>query len=97
MKLENAIENRIIRKTNPVSIGPEKFEDSADEGAVYEEVLQKIKEIQKRKNREQPFPNRVPHMATAIVKRQHQCDEIAEKWNELCGENTAIAYHTKNG
>ena len=36
LKLENAIENRIIRKTNPVSIGPEKFEDSADEEAVYE-------------------------------------------------------------
>ena len=36
LKLENAIENRIIRKTNPVSIGPEKFENSADEGAVYE-------------------------------------------------------------
>ena len=34
-------------------------------------------------------------MATAIVKRQHQCDEIAERWNEICGENTAIVYHTK--
>ena len=94
LKLENAIENRIIRKTNPVSIGPEKAEEDTDEEAVYEEVLQKIKEIQERKNREQPLPNEVPHMAIAIVKRQHQCDKVAEKWNELCGEITAVAYHT---
>ena len=94
LTLEDARENKIIRRTNPVPVGPENFEE-ADEGVVYEEVLQKIKEIQERKNREQPLPNNVPHMAIAIVKNQHQCNEVAKRWNQLFKEEkSAIAYHT---
>ena len=94
LPLSDARERGIIRTTNAVYV------DSSSETreAIFLAVLGKVKELQERKNREQPFPDGVPHMAIAITKTTDDADVAAQLWNSHVDKyETAIAYHSKLG
>ena len=90
LTLEEARTERIIRRTNWV---PVDTQDNSDE-KIFEVVLTRVKEIQERKDRENPLPN-APHMAIAITKDIELAKIAVEKWNTRWGNDSAFAYHSK--
>lgn len=58
-------------------------------------MLQEVKGIQERKNKEQPLPGNVPHMAIAITNNTTDADGVVEAWNTHFGEDTAVGFHSK--
>ena len=90
LPLSEARRRRIIRTTNPVEV-----DNGLGTRAVFLAVLEKVKELQERKNREYPLPDGVPHMAMAITKNIEDADMAAHLWNSQVDEGSGIAYHSK--
>ena len=95
LSLEEAREERIIRRTNRVLVETAYNSEESEEEGIYPAVLEKIEELQEIKNRDHPLPNNHPHMAIAITKQKKEADKVVEKWNALCGKGSAIAYYSK--
>ena len=91
MSLEEARRRGIIRRTNWVPVVTQHI----DEQQIFPVVLERVKEIQERKDRENPLPNNAPHMAIAITKDIDLAKIAVEAWNTRWGNDSAFAYHSK--
>lgn len=103
LSLKDAIAKRIIRNTNFVEettmeplqlrfVQREPTPAEHQEWEIFWTILNKVKELQQRKDRDSPLPNNVPHMAFAITKTTFNADMVAELWN--CFWKDAISYHS---
>ena len=92
LPLGRAIANRIIRPTRWDELNQDS--DNPDSDAVRRMILEKVKFVQDEKNRTQPLPGYVAHMAIAICKNTTAADEAVDMWNNLFGDHKAIAVHS---
>ena len=90
LSLAQARDARVIRRTTLTVV---KTAGKTDE-QIFRAVLAKVKQIQDGKNRDQPLPGGVPHMAMAITKTKELANLVAETWNNFCDNGTAFAYYT---
>lgn len=91
LSLEDARQQGIIRRTkwNEIHTLDE------DRATIYALILERVKEIQERKDAENPLPDGVPHMAIAIAKETAYADDVAKIAEQFWGTSgTVIAYHS---
>lgn len=96
LPLQEAVQSRIIRRTEPEFLERQPNDENENyEAGIYQLVLARINEKQLIKNRDHPFPNNVPHMAMAITRDTTEADRVVDLWNQNRGEDTAFSYHSK--
>ena len=96
LPLQQAVQNRIIRRTKADFLERQPNDENENyEGGIYQLVLERINEKQVIKDRDNPLPNDVPHMAIAITKDTAEADRVVELWNQNWGGDTAFSYHSK--
>lgn len=100
LTLSEARHNRIIRQTRldelPVDLQT-RDQDTDDPKIGHDQVrmiLEKVKDVQDKKNSEQPLPGNVPHMAIAICKDKEAANHAVEMWNAHFGDRSAIGFHS---
>lgn len=100
LTLSEARHNRIIRQTRldelPVELQT-RDQDTDDPKIGHDQVrmiLEKVKDVQDKKNSEQPLPGNVPHMAIAICKDKEAANHAVEMWNAHFGDRSAIGFHS---
>ena len=94
LPLGKAIEDKIIRPTRWVELKQDS-DDPDREAAVRRMILEEIKRVQDEKNRKQPLPGYVKHMAMAICINTDAANEAVDMWNSMFGDHKAIAVHSK--
>jgi len=90
LSLAQARDTRVIRRTTKTVVNTAGYTDEQ----IFRAVLAKVKQIQDDKNRDQPLPGGVPHLAIAITKTKELANLAAETWNNFCDNGTAFAYYT---
>ena len=91
LPLQTARQLRIIRLINWLDIAT----DCRTEREIPRLILGEVQCIQKMKDRENPLPDGIPHMAIAITKNIAYAEEVADFWNNQLGNSgSAIAYHS---
>ena len=93
LSLKKARENQIIRCTAWHELRQDPNDDDRDQDPTLL-VLEEVKGIQERKNKEQPLPGNVPHMAIAITNGTNDADRVVEAWNTRFGKDTAVGFHS---
>jgi len=92
LKLSDAIERNIIRKTEFVELRGQ-VEGGQDADL---QILQKVAEILDQKNEHHPLPGRNKHVAIAAAQYQDHAEYLALMWNNTMPHgNTAAAYHSR--
>ena len=100
LSLKEARDNRIIRRTRwhelPVDLQTtvQDPNDPISHDEAVRMILEKVKDLQDKKNLEQPLPGNVPHMAIAICKDKEAANHAVEMWNALCGDRSAVGFHS---
>ncbi|KAJ7375825.1 hypothetical protein OS493_038611 [Desmophyllum pertusum] len=84
---------RIIRKTKWVEV----CSDHEDLCNIFPLILERVKDIQQEKDRDNHLPDDIPHMAIAITKNITYAQQVAGIWNHHWGTDhgSAIAYHSE--
>ena len=77
-----AIQDRIIRNTNPIDLEPHSFYESSKSIQVTFDMLPKIHRRLVEKNKKQPLPGNVKHMAILIAPYIDDLPKIADEWNK---------------
>lgn len=96
LPLQQAVQSRIIRQTEPDFLERQPNDGNENnEAGIYQQVLTRINEKQELKNRDNPFPNKVPHMAMAITKNTTEAERVVDLWNQNYGRDTAFSYHSR--
>ena len=104
LPLQRAVETRIVHRTNFVEettfalpdlpFPREPTPEELQEYKVFWAILNQVREIQKRKDRDSPLPNNVSHMAFAIAKDQVSANIVEFLWNACWQDAPAITYHS---
>ena len=62
---------------------------------IFSNILERVKAIQQSKDRENPLPDNIPHMAIAITKNITYADLVKDIWDYHWGNHgVAMAYHS---
>lgn len=91
LTLEQARQQRIIRRTRFVEINPDDRKAN-----IYRTILQKVQAEQERKDAEHPLPDGTPHMAIAIAKDTTEADCVEQMAREIwnCRQEQITTYHS---
>lgn len=96
LPLQQAVQSRIIRQTETDFLERQPNDGNENnEAGIYQQVLTRINEKQELKNKDHPFPNKVPHMAMAITKNTTEAERVVDLWNQNYGRDTAFSYHSR--
>ena len=91
LSLEDARTNRIIRRIRWLEL----HTGDTDLSNIFSIILERVKAIQQSKDRENPLPDNIPHMAIAITKNIAYAEQVRYMWDYHWGNHgTAIAYHS---
>ena len=91
LSLEDARTNRIIRGISWLELRS----GDTDLSNIFSNILERVKAIQQSKDRENPLPDNIPHMAIAITKNIAYAEQVRYMWDYHWGNHgMAIAYHS---
>lgn len=91
LSLKDARTSRIIRGIHWLELRS----GDTDVNNIFSIILERVKAIQQSKDRENPLPDNVPHMAIAITKNIAYAEQVRIIWDYHWGNHgVAIAYHS---
>lgn len=61
----------------------------------FAQILIRARELQLRKNEENPLPGGVPHMIMAVTKENKEADQLLKIWENRFPEDQASVYHSQ--
>ena len=91
LSLKDARQGRIIRRIKWYELDV----CTNDLNTIFINILMNVKSIQGNKNRENPLPDNIPHMAIAITKNIAYAEHVRDMWNNRWNSpDSAVAYHS---
>lgn len=77
LSLGDARRNRIIRGIRWLRLQS----GDTDVSNIFSNILERVKAIQQSKDRENPLPDNIPHMAIAITKNIAYAEQVSYMWD----------------